>query len=262
MADLDDFFAKKDKKKKGKKGSKFAKANTDILAQNLIENDKKTEDDEKKAAAMLATSEANRAGAAKENTGVEEEWKEHEEEKKDFSNLKIQTLTVESDPEEDEEEEHEINEETGEKVRIKKGDSAGPWNKVASTGAKSSIEETSSEKDIEPAPAPTKKEEDVSKSRSSYVPPHLRGGSSTVETDRRPTTGGRMNRGAKNAPDLNAINFPSLSDSAGVKDNSKGMPRNSEEKEFETARGGGNQQQRVSDAPKLITNNKFAALRN
>ena len=36
----------------------------------------------------------------------------------------------------------------------------------------------------------------------------------------------------------------------------------SEEKEFETARGGGNQQQRVSDAPKLITNNKFAALRN
>jgi len=48
MADLDDFFAKKDKKKKGKKGSKFAKANTDILAQNLIENDKKTEDDEKR----------------------------------------------------------------------------------------------------------------------------------------------------------------------------------------------------------------------
>ena len=140
--------------------------------------------------------------------------------------MKIQTLTVESEPEDDEEEEHEINEETGEKVRIKKGDSAGPWNKVASTGAKSSIEETSSEKDIEPTPAPTKKEEDVSKSRSSYVPPHLRGGSSTVETDRRPTTGGRMNRGAKNAPDLNAINFPSLSDSAGVKDNSKGMPRN------------------------------------
>merc|ERR1711997_1348668 len=119
-------------------------------------------------------------------------------------------LTVESEPEDDEEEEHEINEETGEKVRIKKGDSAGPWNKVASTGAKSSIEETSSEKDIEPTPAPTKKEEDVSKSRSSYVPPHLRGGSSTVEMDRRPTTG-RMPRGAKNAPDLNAINFPSLS---------------------------------------------------
>jgi len=261
MADLDDFFAKKDKKKKGKKGSKFAKANTDILAQNLIENDKKTEDDEKKAATLLATSEANRAGAAKDNPGAEEEWKDYEEEKKDFSNLKIETLTVESDPEDDKEEEHEINEETGEKVRVKKGDSAGPWNKVAGTGAKSSNEESSIEKDIEQPPAPTKKEEDVSKTRSSYVPPHLRGGSSTTDTDRRPTTG-RMPRGAKNAPDLNAINFPSLSDSTGINDNSKGMPRSSEEKEFETARGGGNQQQRVSEAPKLITTNKFSALRN
>ena len=80
------------------------------------------------------------------------------------------------------------------------------------------------EKDIEQPPAPTKKEEDVSKTRSSYVPPHLRGGSSTTDTDRRPTTG-RMPRGAKNAPDLNAINFPSLSDSTGINDNSKGMPR-------------------------------------
>ena len=70
MADLDDFFAKKDKKKKGKKGPKFAKANTDILAQNLVENDKKTEEDEKKASTMLATSEANRAGALKDNPAV------------------------------------------------------------------------------------------------------------------------------------------------------------------------------------------------
>jgi len=33
MADLDGFFKKKDKKKKGEK--KFAKANTDVLAKNL-----------------------------------------------------------------------------------------------------------------------------------------------------------------------------------------------------------------------------------
>lgn len=39
MADnLDDFFAKKDKKKKGTK--KFTKANTDVIAKNLIETDK------------------------------------------------------------------------------------------------------------------------------------------------------------------------------------------------------------------------------
>ena len=38
MGDIDDFFAKKDKKKKG--GKKFAKANTDVVAKNLIETDK------------------------------------------------------------------------------------------------------------------------------------------------------------------------------------------------------------------------------
>ena len=36
MADLDDFFAKKDKKKKGTK--KFSQANTDVIAKNLEES--------------------------------------------------------------------------------------------------------------------------------------------------------------------------------------------------------------------------------
>ena len=35
MGDIDDFFAKKDKKKKGTK--KFSKANTDVIAKNLEE---------------------------------------------------------------------------------------------------------------------------------------------------------------------------------------------------------------------------------
>ena len=35
MADLDDFFAKKDKKKKGTK--KFSQANTEVIAKNLEE---------------------------------------------------------------------------------------------------------------------------------------------------------------------------------------------------------------------------------
>ena len=35
MANIDDFFAKKDKKKKGTK--KFSKANTEVLAKNLEE---------------------------------------------------------------------------------------------------------------------------------------------------------------------------------------------------------------------------------
>ena len=39
MANIDDFFAKKDKKKKGTK--KFSKANTDVIAQNLEESARK-----------------------------------------------------------------------------------------------------------------------------------------------------------------------------------------------------------------------------
>lgn len=58
------------------------------------------------------------------------------------------------------------------------------------------------------------------------------------------------------------MNFPSLSDSAGVKDGSKGAPRSSEERDFETARGGGNQPHRINKAPDLALDNKFAALRN
>jgi len=259
MADLDDFFAKKDKKKKGKKGSKFAKANTDILAQNLIENDKKTEDDEKKAAAMLATSEANRAGAAKENTGTDEEWDDYVEERKDFSNLKVDALKLDSGSEQDD---IEIDEETGEKIRGKRVENI--WkerNKLANAESRDSgNDDESPRKDIN-----QNSEKPVEVKPKAYVPPHLKKHAQSSEENRSLQSG--RSRIKTIAPDMNATNFPSLSDSAAMtNDKMKKVPREipwrSEEKEFETARGGGNQQQRVSDAPKLITNNKFAALRN
>ena len=65
MANLDDFFAKKDKKKKSKKG--FSKANTDILAKNLEEQDRKEAKADEKTAVPLATSEVNMAQAAINN---------------------------------------------------------------------------------------------------------------------------------------------------------------------------------------------------
>lgn len=223
---------------------------------------KKEEDAEKKSSVLLATSEANRAGEALNNPKVEEEWKIYEEEKKDFSNLKIETLRVDTDEEVKEEEEHEINEETGEKVRIKKGDNTGPWNKVAGTGAK---KESSPVNDNDQKPAPAKKEEEsvAPKAPSRYVPPNMRAGASGGDSERR-GPGGRTRFG-KNAPDLNTMNFPSLSDTAGGKDGSKigGLtPRNSEEKDFETARGGGRQEARIVERPALSLDNKFSALRN
>merc|ERR1712179_375501 len=181
----------------------------------------------------LATSVVNRAGEAKANPGAkEEEWKDYEEDIKDFSNLKIETLKVESDSGEDED-----------KNEIK--------------------EEPNKENEKESQQAPPKKEENTAAPAKvgGYVPPHMRGGSSGGDTERQRPSGGRMNRG-KNAPDLNAMNFPSLSDSAGIKDGSKNIPRNSEEKDFETARGGGAQQHRITEAPKLSTNNRFSAIQN
>ena len=72
MADLDDFFAKKDKKKKK---SGFSKANTDIISKNLEESERKSEqkaiDDSK--AAQLATSEAARASLAGEEKADQRE---------------------------------------------------------------------------------------------------------------------------------------------------------------------------------------------
>ena len=116
MADLDDFFAKKDKKKKSKKG--FSKANTDILAKNLEENERREAKAEEKVAAVLATTEANKAQAASEGKLIEpdEEWHVYNDEKKDYSGLKIEALKIEEEEELEEDEEHEINEE-GEKVR-------------------------------------------------------------------------------------------------------------------------------------------------
>ena len=62
MSNLDDFFAKKDKKK-GKKKT-FATANTETLAKNLEKQEMKEAKADEKTQAPLATSEANKAQAA------------------------------------------------------------------------------------------------------------------------------------------------------------------------------------------------------
>jgi len=138
MADLDDFFAKKDKKKKTKKG--FSKANTEVLAKNLEENDRKEQQAEEKA------NDVNRVQRLAENAPTiskeadVEEWKEYEENKLDYSNLKIDALKLEGEGEEDEED-IELNED-GEKT--KKSKEGGPWSKLV---ASDSIEDSKEEEE-------------------------------------------------------------------------------------------------------------------
>merc|ERR1712038_1966164 len=102
MADLDDFFAKKDKKKKGTK--KFSKANTDVIAKNLEETAIKEQKQQDK--------EITNIGDDAENVAQQddEEWDDYRENKKDYSGLKIETLVIEDVGAKQEEEETEVNE--------------------------------------------------------------------------------------------------------------------------------------------------------
>jgi len=202
MADLDDFFAKKDKKKKGTK--KFSKANTDVIAKNLEESAKKELKAQEKLE-PLATSAALNIEEKTETAKVQEdeEWDDYIENTKDYTGLKIESLKVESEPEEEEEETTQLNED-GELVVVKK--ESGPWNKQGG-GNNNNAENKHEEKAPEPAPAPTSAAEQT---RSSYVPPHMRGmGAATAAAEqKRPQPRGRM----RAAPDINSeVYFPSLS---------------------------------------------------
>ena len=159
MADLDDFFAKKDKKK-----SKVKKFTASELLTSTVTTARPVQQlpqDEplsaapqpaaqtKKSAKKEDELEATEGGAA-EPAGLqpenpqparsarppadpeEEEWGEFEQEKeRDYSGLKIQKLQIQDSEEEEEDDmaEHELNEE-GELV---KREPAGPWNKITST---------------------------------------------------------------------------------------------------------------------------------
>jgi len=280
MSDLDSFFNKKDKKKGGKK--KFTTANTDTLAKNLEKQELKEAKAEEKHV-PLATSEANKAQAAlasQNENAVEDEWKDYDEEKKDYSNLKIEALKVESENEEDkDEEEHEINED-GEKVPKREG---GPWNKGKSEGKlkqrkTSTTAKSEEDQDIEEL---RRREKERAKAElessigapkgsvvgGSYVPPHMRGGAG-AGTPRENSGSGNLApmrggpRRSKHVPDMNSeINFPSL----GGETASGGTPSGKHERDFEEVRGSGSSQHhssRSSDAPQLALGNKFAALRN
>lgn len=256
MADLDDFFAKKDKKKKTKK---FSKANVDELAKNLEETDKKEQ--RQADTGTLATSQANSEEndpEKKKKVEAEDDWDDYHENKKDYTGLKIENLKVEEEVEEEEEEEEQMNED-GEMVSVKKGES-GPWNKKS--GSKNNSTDIPDEKEKEPTPA-TIQLPGVNK-QGGYVPPHLRGGNTAATTERRPMARNRV----KNAPDINSeVYFPSLSagtDDAGPKGawGKKLSGRN--EGQFEEVRErqgqSHNNRSSASDQPKLSLGNKFDLL--
>lgn len=262
MGDLDDFFAKKDKKKKG--GKKFSKANAEVIAKNLIETDRKELKEQERQDKELG-SQLSEEKVAASNNNDDEEWDDYRENKKDYTGLKIDTLTIEEQPQEEEEEETEINED-GERVKVKKDDS-GPWNKNAAAAAAAANNE--SQQDLVQEAEPPIQTPNVVK--GSYVPPHMRGGAGSEATarvmERKPLPRGGRNRAA---PDLSSeVFFPSLSsaaEEAGPKGAWKKSAKRSDHEggQFEEVRERGSQaySRQHAEAPRLALGNKFDALRD
>jgi len=274
MADLDDFFAKKDKKKKGTK--KFSKANTDVIAKNLEESaikEQKQQDKEmtnmgedknpEKINQQLAWAAKQFKLNSKDETD-DDEWDDYRENKKDYTGLKIENLVIE-EPVKVEEEETEINED-GEVVKVKK-DESGPWNKKDGENRGSMEQQETPEPEVKPSNHIIVEQPNVV--GGSYVPPHMRGGVGGAGTPERNTEPRRTApRRMKAAPDINSeVYFPSLSSAAedSAPKGAWGKKLVKDEGAFEEVRGEGKTQttqQRGSDGPKLTLGNKFDALRD
>ncbi|XP_018320158.1 protein CDV3 homolog [Agrilus planipennis] len=186
MADLDDFFAKKDRKKS--KGKKFT--TTEEVAKKLEDTSKKTDKPTKKERPQ----EGEEAGAP---VGDQDEWKEFEEEKKDYSGLKIGNLTINSQEGSSGNSENTSEQRPGEEGGGEFERRTGPWKQISAQHAE---QEEKKEKKPEPVSQPT-----PTSTPGAYVPPSMRNQppQQTLQTSRLKS---------KTAPDIhNEDFFPSLS---------------------------------------------------
>lgn len=231
MEDLDDFFAKKDKKKKSKTKDK--------------KEDKKIKKKDKVESSVILEGEDNGGETIIEEHPVHdaEQWSDFQEEKEtDYSGLKIQNLEI-AENENGGAGADSQNEEDGEDGSGQQG----PWKRPQAA----------------PQPQPEKQEVEVpvevpvaaAPASSGYVPPHLR--TSAVKVVPRAGAGGRGRRGA---PDLkNEENFPSLA--AGMSGEVSVQKLEWAKKGFESVKSGASRTAgQNSEAPKINLGNRFDAL--
>jgi len=272
MADLDSFFAKKDKKKV--KGKKFT--TPDEIARRLEEKEKKLEiqASKEKVETLQKKLEENpnietivvSAPPKKE----EEEWNDFKDEaEKDLTDLKIAQLKIESE-EEGEGEDSEDGE--GGEGRSKKD---GVWKKQEAPQADPSAA-VSVNMDAKPEQQAAALQAAAAASaaraaeaagggggggKSSYVPPHMR---NSMASERAPMPK-RSSRASKVAPDIsNEMAFPSLADTVTANPQGawgkKKMPVENNIG-FENVKGGSVARSTEDNRPqKLSTANRFNAL--
>ncbi|XP_077480886.1 protein CDV3 homolog isoform X2 [Stigmatopora argus] len=188
---LDDFFAKRDKKKKKDKGkAKESSSSSMVLKKTKKENEKSSKGDgsDPNMEKMAPKPAVKIVKVAVSPSGQEdEEWKEFEQKEVDYSGLRLQSMQISDEKDEEEYEDAEQNEdEDGDAHVVAGGDKvSGPWNKSTSV----------------PAPPPPPVEEaEVPESKPSgvYRPP----GARLPSSRRGPTQG---------PPEIfNDAQFPSL----------------------------------------------------
>ncbi|XP_043288569.1 protein CDV3 homolog [Venturia canescens] len=235
MADLDDFFAKKDRKKA--KGKKFT--TTEEIAKKLEETGKRVEKPKPKD--KPANPEEDEVA---QTAPEEDEWREFEEEKKDYTGLKIGNLAVTDNTDGESEEERGTGENSSDGEATEAGGKqSGPWKKQELPEQKETVGEA--------PPA----------GGGSYKAPHLRNVSSSVSTSSR-------SRMRKVAPDINSEEyFPTLSGKQPQSGESGPWGRwKREEGNFEEVRNRGGSrgysmpESQGAQAPKLSLGNKYGAL--
>lgn len=235
MTDLDDFFAKKDRKKA--KGKKFT--TTEEIAKKLEETGKRTEKPKPKEKST------NPEGEEIQPVEEEEEWRDFEEEKKDYTGLKIGNLTVNEAADAESDDDRDVGENSSDGESGEAGSKhSGPWKKTEAPQP-------------QPEPAPSQPVVTVG---SSYKPPHLRNASAVSSSP--------WQRSKNIAPDIHSEEyFPTLS----AKQQQSSEPtgpwgrRKRDEGSFEEVRNRGGSrsygvQESQTQAPKLLLGNKYGAL--
>lgn len=267
MADLDDFFAKKDRKKS--KGKKFT--TTDEIAKKLEETGKKLEKAKKDKTTMQSQPPGTETDEQGNAIQEEDEWREFEEQKKDYSGLRIGKLQLQEAPDdgggdEDGEEEQVLEEnEAGEMVLRSRKVQTGPWKmqqqQLLQQQQQASPAPLMEERPSPPPSADIDTPEKRSEGASTYRPPALR---NSQQREFSASIGGPRTSRMKTAPDIsNEESFPTLSASKNMDANSSWGRRRRDEGTFEEVRKGGNISSRVATGgPKLNLGNKFGALQD
>lgn len=269
---LEDFFAKKSKKKGSKgKGKKFT--TSDEIAKKLVEQDPASGPSSAGSVSSEVTVKKSKSAPPTAAEGSKAEEKEPEEDlnyrfkdddewtdfrdesQKDYSGLKIQALQIQDEQPEGDVEEEEVDE-NGEVIKGRGQGASGPWNKSAEGGPGPAAPAAAAAPASEPEP-PKEEPKPAAGPPSKYVPPGKRGGSDGGSGP----SAAAMRPGRKGkAPQINSeFEFPTLAASSDLVKHSNKV----EDATFSTVtRGGQALDSAASKGGDLQLGNRFAALGN